>query len=126
MVVLVATEVEKYLRGGGRRGVKEKQQGSANDTAQVTVVMPFAEDGDVLNSSVGHTVEKDTESGNIEGHGADVAVSLESIRAISKWFINTAYGFLLGKRVAYPIVTNYVRNTWGKYGLVKSMLNSST
>ncbi|GKC29797.1 copia protein, partial [Tanacetum coccineum] len=27
--------------------------------------------------------------------------------------------------VAYPVVTNYVRNTWGKYGLVKSMLNSS-
>nr|GEW34801.1 hypothetical protein [Tanacetum cinerariifolium] len=34
-----------------------------------------------------------------------------------------------GKRrkcVAYPVVANYVRNTWGKYGLVKSMLNSST
>ncbi|GJR20893.1 reverse transcriptase domain-containing protein [Tanacetum coccineum] len=32
----------------------------------------------------------------------------------------------LGKRVAYPVVANYIRNTWGKYGLVKSMLNSST
>nr|GEX75201.1 hypothetical protein [Tanacetum cinerariifolium] len=30
------------------------------------------------------------------------------------------------QRVAYPVVANYVRNTWGKYGLVKSMLNSST
>ncbi|GJT58192.1 reverse transcriptase domain-containing protein [Tanacetum coccineum] len=28
--------------------------------------------------------------------------------------------------VAYPVVANNVRNTWGKYGLVKSMLNSST
>ncbi|GJZ93948.1 copia protein [Tanacetum coccineum] len=28
--------------------------------------------------------------------------------------------------VAYPIVANYVRNTWGKFGLVKSILNSST
>ncbi|GJT62246.1 PH, RCC1 and FYVE domains-containing protein 1-like protein isoform X1 [Tanacetum coccineum] len=27
--------------------------------------------------------------------------------------------------VAYPVVVNYVRNTWGKYGPVKSMLNSS-
>ncbi|GJX80154.1 hypothetical protein Tco_0328303 [Tanacetum coccineum] len=34
--------------------------------------------------------------------------------------------FFLGKRVAYPVVANYVRNTWGKYGLVKSMLNSSS
>ncbi|GJZ80241.1 hypothetical protein Tco_0645235 [Tanacetum coccineum] len=30
------------------------------------------------------------------------------------------------KCAAYPVVANYDRNTWGKYGLVKSMLNSST
>ncbi|GKD39197.1 putative reverse transcriptase domain-containing protein, partial [Tanacetum coccineum] len=28
--------------------------------------------------------------------------------------------------VAYPVVANYVRNTWGKYGLVRSMFSSST
>ncbi|GKD67290.1 zinc finger, CCHC-type containing protein, partial [Tanacetum coccineum] len=27
--------------------------------------------------------------------------------------------------MAYPLVANYIRNTWSKYGLVKSMLNSS-
>ncbi|GKE40824.1 hypothetical protein Tco_1464229, partial [Tanacetum coccineum] len=56
--------------------------------------------------------------------GADVVVLLESNRAISEWFANTVYGFFLEKRVAYPIVANYVRNAWGKYGLIKSMLNS--
>nr|GEW18083.1 hypothetical protein [Tanacetum cinerariifolium] len=40
----------------------------------------------------------------------DVVVSMESIQAISKRFVNTAYGFFLGKRVAYPVVANYVRN----------------
>ncbi|GJS96385.1 copia protein [Tanacetum coccineum] len=30
------------------------------------------------------------------------------------------------KRMAYPVVANYVRNTWGKYGLVRSMFSSST
>ncbi|GJT63385.1 retrotransposon protein, putative, ty1-copia subclass [Tanacetum coccineum] len=30
------------------------------------------------------------------------------------------------RSVAYRVVANYVRNTWGKYGLVKSMFNSST
>ncbi|GJX01596.1 RNA-directed DNA polymerase, eukaryota [Tanacetum coccineum] len=60
------------------------------------------------------------------GNEIDVVVSAESIRAISERFVNTAYGFFLGKRVAYPVVANYVRNTWGKFGLVKSMLNSST
>nr|GEU40991.1 copia protein [Tanacetum cinerariifolium] len=43
----------------------------------------------------------------------------------SERFVNTAYGFFLGKRVVYPVIANYVRNTWGKFGLVKSMLNLS-
>ncbi|GJY58517.1 zinc finger, CCHC-type containing protein [Tanacetum coccineum] len=60
------------------------------------------------------------------GNGADVVVPLESIRVVSERYANSAYGFFLGKRAAYPVVANYVRNTWGKYGLVKSMLNSST
>ncbi|GKA48049.1 hypothetical protein Tco_0741007 [Tanacetum coccineum] len=60
------------------------------------------------------------------GNGVDVVVPVESIRAISARFANTVYGFFMGKHVAYPVVANYVRNTWGKYGLVKSMLNSST
>ncbi|GJU37055.1 copia protein [Tanacetum coccineum] len=29
-------------------------------------------------------------------------------------------------KVAYLVVANYVRNTWGKYGLVRSMFSSST
>nr|GEV48471.1 hypothetical protein [Tanacetum cinerariifolium] len=60
------------------------------------------------------------------GNGVDVVVPVESVRAIGEQFANTAYGFFFGKCVAYPVVANYVRNTWGKYGLVKSMLNSST
>ncbi|GJR69228.1 zinc finger, CCHC-type containing protein [Tanacetum coccineum] len=59
-------------------------------------------------------------------NGADVAVLLEPIRVVSEHYVNSAYGFFLGKRVAYPVIAKYVRNTWGKYGLVKSMLNSST
>ncbi|GJV20727.1 hypothetical protein Tco_1369747 [Tanacetum coccineum] len=54
-----------------------------------------------------------------------VAITLESIRAISERFVNSAYGFFLGKWVAYPVVSNYVKYTWSKYGVVKSMLNSS-
>nr|GEV43688.1 hypothetical protein [Tanacetum cinerariifolium] len=41
------------------------------------------------------------------GNEADVAISLESIRAISKCFANTIYGFFLRKWVVYPIVANY-------------------
>ncbi|GJY12216.1 RNA-directed DNA polymerase, eukaryota, reverse transcriptase zinc-binding domain protein [Tanacetum coccineum] len=31
-----------------------------------------------------------------------------------------------GKKVAYNVVANYVRNTWGKYGLIRSWFSSST
>ncbi|GJZ14285.1 retrotransposon protein, putative, ty1-copia subclass [Tanacetum coccineum] len=51
---------------------------------------------------------------------------VESIRVVSDRFADSAYGFFLGKRVAYPVVANYVRNTWGKFGLVRSMFSSST
>nr|GEW27477.1 hypothetical protein [Tanacetum cinerariifolium] len=47
-----------------------------------------------------------------EGNGIDVVVLVESIRAIRK-------------RVAYLVVANYVRNTWSKYGMVRSMFSSS-
>ncbi|GJW85406.1 late embryogenesis abundant protein, LEA-14 [Tanacetum coccineum] len=60
------------------------------------------------------------------GNGIDMVVPVESIRAISEQFANTSYGFFLGKRVAYPVVANYVRNTWGKYKLGHSMFSSST
>ncbi|GJY06816.1 hypothetical protein Tco_0373870 [Tanacetum coccineum] len=60
------------------------------------------------------------------GNGIDVVVLVDSIRAISERFANTAYGFFLGKKVAYHVVANYIRNTWGKYGLVRLMFSSST
>ncbi|GKD44933.1 putative reverse transcriptase domain-containing protein [Tanacetum coccineum] len=58
-------------------------------------------------------------------NGANVAISLESICAISERYANMVYGFFLGIRVAYPVVDKYVKNTWSLYGLVKSMLSSS-
>ncbi|GKA26605.1 hypothetical protein Tco_0712714 [Tanacetum coccineum] len=42
-----------------------------------------------------------------------------------KGFGISVYGFFLGKHIAYPIVENYVKNTWSKYGFVKLMMNSS-
>nr|GEX26760.1 hypothetical protein [Tanacetum cinerariifolium] len=41
------------------------------------------------------------------GNGIDMALLVESVRAISERFVNTAYGFFLGKRVAYPVLANY-------------------
>ncbi|GJS80903.1 retrotransposon protein, putative, ty1-copia subclass, partial [Tanacetum coccineum] len=61
-----------------------------------------------------------------EGNRIDVLVLVDSIHAINKRFANIAYSFFLGKKVAYPVVANYVRNTCGKYGLIRSIFSSST
>ncbi|GJS40288.1 zinc finger, CCHC-type containing protein [Tanacetum coccineum] len=58
-------------------------------------------------------------------NGVDVAISLESVRAISERFADTVYGFFSGKQMVYLLVDHYVKNTCNKYGLVKQMLNSS-
>ncbi|GKF24424.1 hypothetical protein Tco_0076746, partial [Tanacetum coccineum] len=128
----------------GGRGVKEKNKDSDNVAAKDVVVPPVVDepvvtvfgnssgtqDGNVVSSTAtlvdGRKSMKFRTLITPAGNGTDVAVPLESIRAISKRFNNTAYGFFLGKRVAYPVVANYVRNTWVKHGLVKLMLNSST
>ncbi|GKB46792.1 cytokinin dehydrogenase 3-like protein [Tanacetum coccineum] len=42
------------------------------------------------------------------GNGIDMVVLVDSIRDISARFANTAYGFFLGKKVAYPVIANYM------------------
>nr|GEV39793.1 hypothetical protein [Tanacetum cinerariifolium]GEX32131.1 hypothetical protein [Tanacetum cinerariifolium] len=60
------------------------------------------------------------------GNGIDLVVLVDSIHVISECFANTTYGYFLGKKVAYLVVVNYVRNTWSKYRLICSMFSSST
>nr|GEX49382.1 hypothetical protein [Tanacetum cinerariifolium] len=131
---------------GGRRGVKEKntdvitKDGVSPSVIVRTVVMDKL--GSLVNTSFPTAdnmelcsypplpTQGSNPAGNTPGMSSYANITgntpEESTRAIIKRFVNTAYGFFLGKRVAYPVVANYVRNTWGKYGLVKSILNSST
>ncbi|GJZ99655.1 hypothetical protein Tco_0672206 [Tanacetum coccineum] len=114
---------------GGGKCVKEKNMNASNIEAvkdgavpSVTVDSRNVAKEVVSPSVVDETVSKDKQSSLVDttlgGNRIDVVVPVESIRDISERFTNTAYGFFLGKRVAYPVVANYVRNTWGKYGLV--------
>ncbi|GJR43939.1 cytokinin dehydrogenase 3-like protein [Tanacetum coccineum] len=43
------------------------------------------------------------------GNRIDVVVVVDYMHAISERFANTAYGFFLGKKVAYLVVANYVK-----------------
>nr|GEW97361.1 ATPase, F1/V1/A1 complex, alpha/beta subunit, zinc knuckle CX2CX4HX4C [Tanacetum cinerariifolium] len=49
------------------------------------------------------------------GNGIDVVFPVDSIRAISKCFANTAYSFFVGKKVAYPVVANHVVDAYIPY-----------
>ncbi|GKD31565.1 zinc knuckle CX2CX4HX4C containing protein [Tanacetum coccineum] len=49
--------------------------------------------------------------------GASVAIPYEAVEEVSSRFTNTLYGYFIGKRRAFRLVENYVKNTWAKYGL---------
>ncbi|GKD17105.1 zinc knuckle CX2CX4HX4C containing protein [Tanacetum coccineum] len=58
-------------------------------------------------------------------HDRSSAVSLpkEAIDEIYSRFVNTLYGFSVGKRLAFPMVENYVKHAWMKFGLKRVMMH---
>ncbi|GKB40387.1 zinc knuckle CX2CX4HX4C containing protein [Tanacetum coccineum] len=54
----------------------------------------------------------------------DVVVTKDSAGVVNERLSNIVYGFFLVKCVAYAVVENYVKNTWSKFGLVKSMMTT--
>ncbi|GKC46592.1 hypothetical protein Tco_1064314 [Tanacetum coccineum] len=56
-------------------------------------------------------------------NGADVAIPLVAIEEVSTLFANTLYGYFIGKRLAFPIVEDYVKNAWKKYEIEHVMLH---
>ncbi|GJV61610.1 zinc knuckle CX2CX4HX4C containing protein [Tanacetum coccineum] len=45
-----------------------------------------------------------------------------AVKDVSDRFENTLYGYFIGKRLAFPVVENYVKNAWKKFGLERVML----
>nr|GEZ20190.1 hypothetical protein [Tanacetum cinerariifolium] len=54
--------------------------------------------------------------------GANVAIPIEVVEEVSKRFDNTLYGYFIGQRLAFPLVENYVKHAWAKFGLERLML----
>ncbi|GJV60156.1 hypothetical protein Tco_1466256 [Tanacetum coccineum] len=79
----------------------------------------------VLKESNKKTV-KITELRNTEVvEGATVAIPYDAVEEVISRFANTLYGYFIGKRLAFPLVENYVKNTWAKFGLKRVMLDDS-
>ena len=49
---------------------------------------------------------------------------MASVELVNNRLANSLFGYFLGKRLAFPIVENYVKNTWAKYGLKRVTMNS--
>ncbi|GKB91941.1 reverse transcriptase domain-containing protein [Tanacetum coccineum] len=56
-------------------------------------------------------------------HGDGIRPELRSIDEIKAHFVNTLYGFPVGKRLAFPMVENYVKHAWAKFGLKRVMMH---
>ncbi|GJU58345.1 retrotransposon protein, putative, ty1-copia subclass [Tanacetum coccineum] len=120
--VLIAEELVNILDTRTKRG----------NAATVCVLVQWA-NGTVDDAAwdfVCNTLEGDTTQKlvsfhtlvTLAGNGADVVIQIESIYVVNERLSNTVYGFFLGNHVVYPVVENYVMNTWSKFGLVKSMM----
>nr|GEV75342.1 myb domain protein 4r1 [Tanacetum cinerariifolium] len=141
-------EMNRIAGGGGmvsqkesgvRRGVKEKDL-NRNKKNTFLGIGVFTDSKDTINddthvgvaSSVQEVVTPSVVEMGMQNSMDDTTVHIIFTIIYAGYyygcerFANTVYGFFLKKKVAYSVVANYVRNTWGKYGLVRSMFSSST
>ncbi|GKF30534.1 retrovirus-related pol polyprotein from transposon TNT 1-94 [Tanacetum coccineum] len=52
---------------------------------------------------------------------SDFVLPMAALTAVKHRFENTLVGFFVGKSVAFPLVKNYVLNSWSKFGFQKVM-----
>ncbi|GJU23244.1 zinc knuckle CX2CX4HX4C containing protein, partial [Tanacetum coccineum] len=55
--------------------------------------------------------------------GAHIALPKESVDEIANKFANTLYGYFIGRKHAFQIVDNYVKNAWARFGLKRTMFH---
>ena len=55
----------------------------------------------------------------------DTKLPKEAMEPVLGRYENTLVGYFLGKAIAFPIVQNYVTNTWKKFGVQKIMKNEA-
>nr|GEW98612.1 retrotransposon protein, putative, Ty1-copia subclass [Tanacetum cinerariifolium] len=60
----------------------------------------------------------------LPANGAAVAIPLEAVKEVSARFDNTFYGYFVGKKLSFPLVENYVKNTWMKFGGMEKVIEN--
>nr|GEX43737.1 hypothetical protein [Tanacetum cinerariifolium] len=134
-LVQVANEIGK-VSNDGESGVSKNPNPSHNVNANATdfekdvaITVNTASDK-VLNSFAYvlkhkvNRVAKIMELRNDECvEGTAVTIPLAAIEEVTSRFENTLYGYFVGKRLAYQVVENNVKNVWSKYGLKRIQLH---
>ncbi|XP_024963995.1 uncharacterized protein LOC112504288, partial [Cynara cardunculus var. scolymus] len=54
-----------------------------------------------------------------------VKIPIEMAKEAAKAYNSVLYGYFLGPRISFPMVKNYVKLAWGKYGFKDAMLNEN-
>ncbi|GJU76117.1 reverse transcriptase domain-containing protein [Tanacetum coccineum] len=103
------SSVESYLNRSNASSLPTKNQtGSFADVVQCKCVKRVVKVKELRNSE--------------QVDGAAVAIPMEAVEEVSSRFDNTLYGYFIGPKLAFPLVENYVKNTWAKFGLKRIQL----
>nr|GEU37647.1 hypothetical protein [Tanacetum cinerariifolium] len=123
-LVQVAKEIGK-VSNDGESGVSKNPNPSHNVNANATdfekdvLIADNTESDKVLNSFASvliHKVNRVVEIIELRNdecvEDAAVTIPLAAIEEVTSRFENTLYGYFVGKRLAYQVVENYVKNVW--------------
>ncbi|GJU51859.1 zinc knuckle CX2CX4HX4C containing protein [Tanacetum coccineum] len=129
---------QDVAKGGGSGDL---QQGALNNSCSQSVPVKVAGTGhvdvnsqpimakkfsfaSVMGAQPDHKVVNLSELRNDEVvEGAAVTLPLAAVEEVNARFTNTLYGYFIGKRLAFKLVENYVKNTWAKFGIKRIQLH---
>ena len=57
--------------------------------------------------------------------GAKVVIPITVVEDMCQKFSNTLYGYFIGQRLAFPLVEDYVKHAWAKFGFQRVILRGS-
>ncbi|GJZ02490.1 reverse transcriptase domain-containing protein [Tanacetum coccineum] len=76
-----------------------------------------------LFNDMGGVMDSNKASALKKVENSDIVLPRDAIDKVKNKYENSLVGYFIGKSLAFPIVQNYVNNTWGKFGLQKLMRN---
>ncbi|GJY70441.1 ribonuclease H-like domain, reverse transcriptase, RNA-dependent DNA polymerase [Tanacetum coccineum] len=122
-------ELEKQVTEPTSDGRPEYMVKDTNDMLHMVQVSTLQDDEKRVSFATVVVTENTHKKVNFRKVEEDVASNVDYESMIPMSFVvkvnerlsNTIYGYFIGKRVAFPVVENYVYNAWGKFGIQKVM-----